>query len=195
MVKVEKMEKASERHSRAENGAGGGGKHEEISPRGRLPCSLQSRAWSCMSLAPVSQLLREKKGTACSLRARPRIWNRTRTWDIRDSNPALRPLDHDAASRLHACFVFVWPYLIPHPYACAHQDGQASANDLLSLMEADPAFESLFSFFGEGMQLPVRPLVIPLSPSSALPRVINVKFPLQPHQKYHITQYEELGFP
>ena len=28
----------------------------------------------------------------------------------------------------------------------------------------------------------------------SLPRVINVKFPLQPHQKYYITQYEELGF-
>ena len=28
----------------------------------------------------------------------------------------------------------------------------------------------------------------------SLPKVINVKFPLQPHQKYHITQYEELGF-
>ena len=27
-----------------------------------------------------------------------------------------------------------------------------------------------------------------------LPRVINVKFPLQPHQKYNITQYEELDF-
>ena len=26
------------------------------------------------------------------------------------------------------------------------------------------------------------------------PRVINLKFPLQPHQKYYITQYEELGF-
>ena len=25
-------------------------------------------------------------------------------------------------------------------------------------------------------------------------RVINFKFPLQPHKKYHITQYEELGF-
>ena len=25
-------------------------------------------------------------------------------------------------------------------------------------------------------------------------RVINVKFPLQPHQKYNITQYGELGF-
>ena len=24
--------------------------------------------------------------------------------------------------------------------------------------------------------------------------VVNVKFPLQPHQKYGITQYEELGF-
>ena len=35
--------------------------------RGRLPCSLQSRAPSCISLAPVSRLLREKKGTACSL--------------------------------------------------------------------------------------------------------------------------------
>ena len=29
----------------------------------------------------------------------------------------------------------------------------------------------------------------------SLSRVINVKFPLQPHQKYYITQYEELGFP
>ena len=28
----------------------------------------------------------------------------------------------------------------------------------------------------------------------SLPRVINFKFPLQPHQKYDITQYEELGF-
>ena len=33
------------------------------------------------------------------------------------------------------------------------------------------------------------------SPSLTLsfPRVINFKFPLQPHQKYYITQYEELG--
>ena len=30
--------------------------------------------------------------------------------------------------------------------------------------------------------------------TSSLPRVINFKFPLQPHQKYYITQYEELGF-
>ena len=28
-----------------------------------------------------------------------------------------------------------------------------------------------------------------------LPNVINVKIPLQPHQKYYITQFEELGFP
>ena len=28
----------------------------------------------------------------------------------------------------------------------------------------------------------------------SLPRVANVKFPLQPHQIYYITQYEELGF-
>ena len=28
----------------------------------------------------------------------------------------------------------------------------------------------------------------------SLPRVINLKFPLQPHQKYYNTQYEELGF-
>ena len=34
---------------------------------GRLPRSLQSRARSRISLAPVSQLQREKKGTACSL--------------------------------------------------------------------------------------------------------------------------------
>ena len=28
----------------------------------------------------------------------------------------------------------------------------------------------------------------------SLPRVINIKFLLQPHQKYYITLYEELGF-
>ena len=28
----------------------------------------------------------------------------------------------------------------------------------------------------------------------SLPRVINLKFPLQPHQKYYTAQYEELGF-
>ena len=36
-----------------------------------------------------------------------------------------------------------------------------------------------------------------LSPPSwtlSLPRVTNIKFLLQPHQKYYITQYEELGF-
>ena len=37
------------------------------SPRGPPPCPLQSRARSRISLAPVFQLLREKKGTACSL--------------------------------------------------------------------------------------------------------------------------------
>ena len=30
--------------------------------------------------------------------------------------------------------------------------------------------------------------------SLSLPRVIDVKVPLQPHQKYYITQYEELAF-
>ena len=29
----------------------------------------------------------------------------------------------------------------------------------------------------------------------SLPRVINVKFPLQPHRKYYMTQCEELDFP
>ena len=48
---------ASERQSRAETG-------EEVR---RAPLSLQSRARSCFSLAPVSRLLKEKKGTACSL--------------------------------------------------------------------------------------------------------------------------------
>ena len=27
----------------------------------------------------------------------------------------------------------------------------------------------------------------------SLPRVISFKFPLQPHQKYYTTQYEEIG--
>ena len=40
----------------------------EAQPRGEWgPCSLQSRARSRISLAPVPQLPREKKGTACSL--------------------------------------------------------------------------------------------------------------------------------
>ena len=47
----------------------------------RLPRSLQSRARSRISLAPVSQLLREKKGTACSLpkalHLRFRLWRPT----------------------------------------------------------------------------------------------------------------------
>ena len=28
----------------------------------------------------------------------------------------------------------------------------------------------------------------------SLPRVINFKFPLQPHHKYYTAQYEEIGF-
>ena len=28
----------------------------------------------------------------------------------------------------------------------------------------------------------------------SLSKVINVRFPLQPHQRYYITQYGELGF-
>ena len=55
---------ASERHSRAENG------------RTAQPCSLQSRARSRIWLAPVSQLLWEKKGTACSLRWNMRPFSR-----------------------------------------------------------------------------------------------------------------------
>ena len=35
--------------------------------------------------------------------------------------------------------------------------------------------------------------ILPHAPG-LLPRVINFKFLLQPHQKYYITQYEELGF-
>ena len=31
-------------------------------------------------------------------------------------------------------------------------------------------------------------------PALPLPRLINFNFPLQPHQKYNITQYEELSF-
>ena len=30
--------------------------------------------------------------------------------------------------------------------------------------------------------------------SLSFPTVANIKFPLQPHQKYYITKYEELGF-
>ena len=39
---------------------------------------------------------------------------------------------------------------------------------------------------------PAKPSNVRLTLS--LPRVINFKFPLQPRQKYYITQYEELGF-
>ena len=77
---------ASERHSRAENGEEGRKNKGTLSflfplphsPRGRLLCSLQSRARSCISLAPVSQLLRERKGAACSLH--PEWVSRQRGW-------------------------------------------------------------------------------------------------------------------
>ena len=46
----------------------------------------------------------------------------------------------------------------------------------------------IFGINGHAMFL--LPIVITLS----LPRVINVKFLLQPHQKYYITQYGELDF-
>ena len=36
--------------------------------------------------------------------------------------------------------------------------------------------------------------VFPYMVILSLPRVVNFKFALQPHQKYYITQYEELGF-
>ena len=36
--------------------------------------------------------------------------------------------------------------------------------------------------------------VISGSSTLSLPRVINVQFLLQPHQKYYIAQYEELRF-
>ena len=39
---------------------------------------------------------------------------------------------------------------------------------------------------------PVSGAVNPINPFT--PRVINFKLPLQPHQKYNIPQYGELGF-
>ena len=56
---------ASGRHSRAENGEEGRIRLPHSPRRDRLPCSLQSRARSHISVALVSQLLRERKGTAC----------------------------------------------------------------------------------------------------------------------------------
>ena len=44
---------------------------------------------------------------------------------------------------------------------------------------------------GQGRRNVLRGECCLVTPS--LPRVINFKFPLQPHQKYNITQYEELG--
>ena len=38
------------------------------------------------------------------------------------------------------------------------------------------------------------PQLIPVDLTLLLPRMINFKFPLQPHQKYYITRYEEPGF-
>ena len=65
-----------------------------------------------------------------------------------------------------------------------------------------PAFFYLFRYYdphqelgslrehGQRTQEPGGELQLTLS----LPRVINIKLPLQPHQKYYITQYRELGF-
>ena len=41
---------------------------------------------------------------------------------------------------------------------------------------------------------PPTPSFVRASITPSLPRVINFKFLVQPHQKYHITQFEELGF-
>ena len=40
------------------------------------------------------------------------------------------------------------------------------------------------------LKLPTRESQFSSCLSLSLPREINIKFPLQPHQKYHITQYE-----
>ena len=48
------------------------------------------------------------------------------------------------------------------------------------------------------LNLHLVPLSFPRDPRDkltlSLPRVINFKFPLRPHQKYCITQYQELDF-
>ena len=69
--------------------------------------------------------------------------------------------------------------------------------------------QSTLNGFGKGRtlvrQVRFKPLRLTLSlPSSkrpfsqpltlSLPRMINFKFPLQPYEKYYITQYEELGY-
>ena len=70
--------------------------------------------------------------------------------------------------------------------------------------------QSTLNGFGKGRTLvrqvrfkPLRLLTLPLPSSKrtfsqaltlSLPGVINFKFPLQPYEKYYITQYEELGF-
>ena len=38
-----------------------------------------------------------------------------------------------------------------------------------------------------------RPAFYAVRLNLSLPRVVNFKLSLQPHQKYYITQYEELG--
>ena len=42
--------------------------------------------------------------------------------------------------------------------------------------------------FETGWDMTMRGLIL------SFPKVINLKFPLQSHQKYYITQYGELGF-
>ena len=64
---------------------------------------------------------------------------------------------------------------------------------------------SIHSFFRPFSHPPIHSSVhVPINSSTyfsvylltlSLPRVINFKFPLQLHQKYNITQYEELDFP
>ena len=73
-----------------------------------------------------------------------------------------------------------------------------SLDDLLSGQEPALHKTSLFGGFPFQSKLFSPKNFLPISRQRvfgitvSLPRVINFKLPLQPHQKYYITQYEEL---
>ena len=64
------------------------------------------------------------------------------------------------------------------------------------LKQSESASLVTFVFMGSGRYTCYRAISEGRSTSLtlSLPRVINVKCLLHPHQKYYITQYEELGF-
>ena len=75
-----------------------------------------------------------------------------------------------------------------------------SVKDILSFTKIKPAAKRLMcvrtirKLFTNKFFVAAISSLAPPNVNLSLPRVINLKFPLKPHQNYYITQYGELGF-